>query len=89
MEHASGVQPVRGRIIPAFKEEPMSSPESPLLGPDLSQGIDESALTEGGMLLGHIGEDVALLVRHGGEFFAIGATCTHYGGPLAECPFEN
>jgi len=36
------------------------------------------------MLAGHVGDDAVLLVRRGKEFFAIGATCTHYGGPLAE-----
>ena len=36
------------------------------------------------MLLGHVGEDAVLLARRGNEFFAIGATCTHYDGPLAE-----
>jgi NADPH-dependent 2,4-dienoyl-CoA reductase/sulfur reductase-like enzyme/nitrite reductase/ring-hydroxylating ferredoxin subunit len=66
------------------EEEPMSSSESPPSGPDLSQGIEAIALAEDGMLLGHVGEEPALLVRHGGEFFAIGAVCTHYGGPLAE-----
>src|SRR5262249_5244056 len=30
------------------------------------------------------GEETILLARRGNEFFAISATCTHYGGPLAE-----
>src|SRR4029079_5445925 len=29
-------------------------------------------------------EDTVLLARRGSDFFAIGATCTHYNGPLAE-----
>jgi NADPH-dependent 2,4-dienoyl-CoA reductase/sulfur reductase-like enzyme/nitrite reductase/ring-hydroxylating ferredoxin subunit len=58
--------------------------QSPPPGPDLSQGIDAAALAEDGMLLGHVGGEPALLVRHQGEFFALGALCTHYGGPLAE-----
>jgi NADPH-dependent 2,4-dienoyl-CoA reductase/sulfur reductase-like enzyme/nitrite reductase/ring-hydroxylating ferredoxin subunit len=36
------------------------------------------------MLLGYVGEDAVLLARQGDEFFAIGATCSHYSGPLAE-----
>src|SRR5216683_677697 len=36
------------------------------------------------MLLGHIEKDPVLLARRGDEFFAIGATCSHYNGPLAE-----
>jgi NADPH-dependent 2,4-dienoyl-CoA reductase/sulfur reductase-like enzyme/nitrite reductase/ring-hydroxylating ferredoxin subunit len=36
------------------------------------------------MLGGHVGDDAVLLARRGNEFFAIGATCTHYNGPLAE-----
>jgi NADPH-dependent 2,4-dienoyl-CoA reductase/sulfur reductase-like enzyme/nitrite reductase/ring-hydroxylating ferredoxin subunit len=35
------------------------------------------------MLLGHVAEDAVLLARRGDEVFAIGASCTHYGGPLA------
>jgi len=31
-----------------------------------------------------VGDEAVLLARHGDELFAIGATCTHYGGPLAE-----
>jgi len=53
-------------------------------GPDLSQGVALETLTDGGMLLGHVGDNAALLVRRGGEVFAIDATCSHYGGPLAE-----
>ena len=36
------------------------------------------------MLAGHVGKDSVLIAGRGSEFFAIGATCTHYGGPLAE-----
>ena len=35
---------------------------------------------------GHVdvGEEAVLLAHRGAQFFAIGATCTHYGGPLGE-----
>ncbi len=60
------------------------SGEQQLLGPDLSQGISLNDLADGGQLLGHLSGEAVLLVRQGEEIFAIGATCTHYGGPLAE-----
>jgi apoptosis-inducing factor 3 len=53
-------------------------------GPDLARGIALSHVADGGMLGGHVGQDAVLLARRGDEFFAIGATCSHYGGPLAE-----
>ncbi|MFK0690864.1 FAD-dependent oxidoreductase [Mesorhizobium sp. IMUNJ 23033] len=53
-------------------------------GPDLVQGIPFSELADGGKLLGHCGDEQVLLVRRGSEVFAIGATCTHYGGPLVD-----
>src|SRR5688572_21653702 len=53
-------------------------------GPDLQQGILMSALADGGMISGHVGEDAVLLVRKGDEFFALDATCSHYGAPLAD-----
>ncbi|HZP99564.1 MAG TPA: FAD-dependent oxidoreductase [Reyranella sp.] len=53
-------------------------------GPDLAQGIAESALADGAMLAGHVGDDAVLLARHGEDIFAVGASCTHYHGPLAE-----
>jgi len=53
-------------------------------GPDLTKGISLSAIADGEPLLGHVGDEPVLLVRQGGDVFAIGAECTHYHGPLAE-----
>ncbi|MGH8180114.1 MAG: FAD-dependent oxidoreductase, partial [Steroidobacteraceae bacterium] len=53
-------------------------------GPDLRAGIPETALADGCMLAGHAGDEAVLIARRGQEVFAIGATCTHYGGPLPE-----
>ncbi len=53
-------------------------------GPDLTQGVPISEVADGQMLLGHVGEEPVLMARRGDDFFAIGATCSHYGGPLAE-----
>jgi len=53
-------------------------------GPDLTQGILLGVLTDNGNLLGHVGDEAVLVARRGDEYFAIGATCTHYSGPLAE-----
>ena len=53
-------------------------------GPDLTQGVASDALADGQMLSGHVGEEGVLLARRGNEFFAVGAACTHYHGPLAE-----
>jgi NADPH-dependent 2,4-dienoyl-CoA reductase/sulfur reductase-like enzyme/nitrite reductase/ring-hydroxylating ferredoxin subunit len=55
-----------------------------LSGPDLERGIRADELGEGAPLLGHAHGEAVLLVREGGEIFATGASCTHYGGPLAE-----
>jgi NADPH-dependent 2,4-dienoyl-CoA reductase/sulfur reductase-like enzyme/nitrite reductase/ring-hydroxylating ferredoxin subunit len=62
----------------------MSAPESKDAGPDLALGVAIDTLAEGKPLAGHVGDDTVLLVRRGNDFFAIGATCSHYGGPLAE-----
>jgi apoptosis-inducing factor 3 len=62
----------------------MSEGQSEASRPDLSQGIALGQLPEGATLLGHVGDNSVLLARRGQEVFAIGATCTHYGGPLAE-----
>ena len=51
---------------------------------DLSQGVDVSALTDGGMILGRVGDDEVVLARSGDELFAIRGACSHYRGPLAK-----
>ena len=55
-----------------------------LSGPDLEAGVKESELAEGAMLLGHARGEAVLLARMGDAVHAIGATCTHWSGPLAE-----
>src|SRR3546814_10998611 len=62
----------------------MSEGQSQPSGPDLAQGVAFAQLADGAMLLGHVGDEAVLLARRGDEVFAIGATCSHYGGPLAE-----
>jgi NADPH-dependent 2,4-dienoyl-CoA reductase/sulfur reductase-like enzyme/nitrite reductase/ring-hydroxylating ferredoxin subunit len=61
----------------------MSEPSS-LTGPDLEQGIDETAVVAGVPLLGHAHGEAVMLVRAEGEVFAVAANCSHYGGPLAQ-----
>jgi nitrite reductase/ring-hydroxylating ferredoxin subunit len=56
--------------------------------PDLTNGVPENDLDDGAMLVGQVGEEAVLLARRGREVFAIGATCTHYGGPLDERSHE-
>ncbi|MFL5608626.1 MAG: FAD-dependent oxidoreductase [Gemmatimonadaceae bacterium] len=58
--------------------------EVALSGPDLEQGVAAGALQPGEKLLGHAFGEPVLLARLGDDYVAIGATCTHYGGPLVE-----
>ena len=58
--------------------------QTQLSGPDLAAGIDAASIAVGDKLLGHAQGEAVLLARVGGEYVAIGASCTHYGGPLAE-----
>src|SRR5512147_2778221 len=62
----------------------MSAPQQGDTGPDLTLGVAIDTLPDGNMVAGHVGTEAVLLARRGDEFFAIGATCTHYHGPLAE-----
>ena len=59
------------------------------VAPDLSLGIPSAALVEGKLLLGKVAGDPVLLVRENGRVFAVGASCSHYGGALAEGVVAN
>jgi hypothetical protein len=52
----------------------MVQEEKKLAGPDLTQGIALDELPDGGMLVGHAGDEQILLVRRGSEVFAEGAS---------------
>ncbi|MBV8336803.1 MAG: FAD-dependent oxidoreductase [Alphaproteobacteria bacterium] len=62
----------------------MTAEQSKPKGPDLSQGVAIADIAERDMVGGVVSDEPVLLARCGNEFFAIGATCSHYGGPLAE-----
>jgi NADPH-dependent 2,4-dienoyl-CoA reductase/sulfur reductase-like enzyme/nitrite reductase/ring-hydroxylating ferredoxin subunit len=51
---------------------------------DLSNGVAASTLTDGGMILGRVGDEEVVLARSGTELFAIRAHCSHYRGPLVK-----
>ena len=52
--------------------------------PDFRNGISVDDLPEGRMVRGRVDADDAILLRRGDDFFAVGASCTHYHGPLAD-----
>src|SRR6266571_5287238 len=62
----------------------MAEASSDLEGPDFEAGCEIESVDDRGMLLGHAFGEAILVARQGSELFAIGATCTHYGGPLAK-----
>ena len=53
-------------------------------GLDFSRGVALAKFADGAMLAGHFRGEPILVARRGEAYFAIGASCTHYGGPLAE-----
>src|SRR5438552_16837122 len=55
-----------------------------LTGPDLELGIEENDVREGRPVIGHARGEAVLVVRDKGALYAVGASCTHYGGPLGE-----
>jgi NADPH-dependent 2,4-dienoyl-CoA reductase/sulfur reductase-like enzyme/nitrite reductase/ring-hydroxylating ferredoxin subunit len=62
----------------------MGGEPAKLEGPDLAAGIEDKTLAQGVPLKGHAHGEAVMLVRSGNGVFAVGATCTHYSGPLAE-----
>src|SRR5512133_3643923 len=80
--------PLRGRVpalpLSVAQREWTMVATTELSGPDLERGVSAEALPDGGTLLGHAEGEAVLLVRRGQELVALGASGTHYGGPLAE-----
>src|SRR2546430_7414762 len=62
----------------------MAETSHDLEGPDFEAGCEIESVDDGGMLLGHAFGEAILVARQGSELFAIGTTCTHYGGALGE-----
>ena len=62
----------------------MAEASSKLEGPDFEKGCEIEKVVDGEMLLGHAFGEQVLVAKRGNELFAIVATCTHYGGPLAK-----
>jgi NADPH-dependent 2,4-dienoyl-CoA reductase/sulfur reductase-like enzyme/nitrite reductase/ring-hydroxylating ferredoxin subunit len=62
----------------------MEETNGKLTGPDFKSGVSFESLIQDASLLGHVDGEPVILIRRGEEVFALGATCTHYGGPLAE-----
>ena len=62
----------------------MGGQDTPPSGPDLGAGISVAGVPEGKMVAGHVGGEAVLLARQGTEWFAVGAVCSHYSGPLPE-----
>jgi NADPH-dependent 2,4-dienoyl-CoA reductase/sulfur reductase-like enzyme/nitrite reductase/ring-hydroxylating ferredoxin subunit len=58
--------------------------EKKLTGPDFAQGVSLAEFSDGGMLQGQANGEPILVARRADTFFAIGASCTHYSGPLAQ-----
>jgi nitrite reductase/ring-hydroxylating ferredoxin subunit len=58
--------------------------DHPTADVDLTRGIPMESVADGSVLAGRVGEDDVLLVRGGGQLFAVRAQCTHYRGPLAD-----
>jgi len=61
----------------------MAQEQTTPAGPDLTEGVAVADFTDG-KLVGHVGDEEVLLIRSGGEIFAIDAHCSHYHGPLAD-----
>ncbi len=62
----------------------MAEASGDLEGPNFENGCEIDKMGDGEMLLGHAFGEAILVAKRGTDLFAIGATCTHYGGPLSK-----
>src|SRR5215470_15058401 len=66
------------------KGNSMAEASGELEGPDFEKGYKTESVRDGEMVLGHAFGEPVLVARRSDDLFAIGATCTHYGGALAK-----
>ena len=69
--------------MPGIRSD-MGGTEQKLEGPDFAAGVPAEDIAEGKPVRGHFAGEPVMLLRVGREVHAIGANCTHYGGPLNE-----
>lgn len=62
----------------------MDGAQTEASGPDFSRGVSITKAPLQGVLAGHVGGEPVLLARRADGFWAVSASCTHYGGPLGE-----
>lgn len=62
----------------------MGTSDESLEGPDLASGVALEGLREGEPVLGHAHGEAVMIVRAGDTAHALGAKCSHYGGPLSQ-----
>jgi apoptosis-inducing factor 3 len=70
--------------LPQMREDDMAEGQEGPTGPDLRAGVSAGDVPDGGMIAGQVDGEAVLLAHCGNEWFAIGAACSHYSGPLAE-----
>lgn len=63
--------------------------QKPAEGPDFRVGIAIAEVRDGGTVAGQVGDQPVLLSRRGSSYFAVGGSCTHYGGRLADGLIEG
>ena len=63
--------------------------QKPAEGPDFAAGIAVTGLKDGCTVAGRIGDEPVLVSRRGSSYFAVGGSCTHYGGRLADGLIEG
>src|ERR1700737_2937075 len=73
-----------GKFLTATEGVAMGGEETALAGPDFESGVPIEQIPDGRMLAGHAQGKPVLLARQEDEWFAIGAVCSHYSGPLPE-----
>ena len=73
----------RAPVLHSRLESYMSG-ETTLSGPDFTKGISLSDIPDGGLVGGHANGEAVVIARVGDEIVAVGGTCSHYSGPLAE-----